>query len=54
MAYRMTHPDSTQEIEVDAQVVDTYRSQGWETAASANPPAENTEATPAPPAKPKK
>ena len=40
MAYRLTHPDSTQAIEVDASMVSTYTSQGWETAPTApEPPA---------------
>ena len=38
MAYRLTHPDSTQAIEVDASMVSTYTSQGWETAPTAKDP----------------
>ena len=38
MAYRLTHPDSKQEIEVDAASVATYESQGWETAPTAKAP----------------
>lgn len=30
MAYKMTHPNSSAEIEVAADAVDTYASQGWE------------------------
>lgn len=40
MGYKLTHPDSKQEIEVDASVLETYQSQGWETAPQANPPAD--------------
>lgn len=39
MAYKMTHPDSDQEIEVNAEQVAMYESQGWETAPTAKPPA---------------
>lgn len=39
MAYKMTHPDSKAEIQVDASAVAMYQSQGWETAPTANPPA---------------
>lgn len=38
MAYRMTHPDSDHEIEVNAEQVEMYLSQGWETAPTAKPP----------------
>lgn len=38
MAYKMTHPDSDTEIEVDASAVATYESQGWETAKTAKSP----------------
>lgn len=30
MAFKLTHPDSTQEIEVDAEMVAAYTTQGWE------------------------
>lgn len=30
MAYKLTHPDSNQEIERDAADVPMYLSQGWE------------------------
>lgn len=40
MAYKMTHPDSDLEIQVNAEQVAMYESQGWETAPQANPPAE--------------
>lgn len=39
MAYKMTHPNSKQEIEVDAAQVAIYESQGWQTAPTAKPPA---------------
>jgi hypothetical protein len=32
MAFKMTHPDSKQEIQVDAENVAVFESQGWETA----------------------
>lgn len=56
MAYRLTHPNSKQEIEVDASMVATYKTQGWETAPTAKdpePPTEPvvTDATPEKPAK---
>lgn len=35
MAYKLTHPNSKQEIEVDAEMVATYTTQGWETAPTA-------------------
>lgn len=38
MAYRLTHPDSDQEIEVDAEQVSLYTSQGWRTKPSAPKP----------------
>jgi hypothetical protein len=38
MAYKMTHPDSDQAIEVDASAVATYETQGWETAPTAKAP----------------
>lgn len=41
MAYNMTHPDSKQEIQVDAQNVAVMESQGWETAPQATPPTED-------------
>lgn len=39
MAYKLTHPESDLEIEVDASMVATYVSQGWETAPTAKTPA---------------
>lgn len=39
MAYKMTHPASTSEIKVDADRVEMYESQGWETAPTAKTPA---------------
>lgn len=43
MAYHLTHPDSEQEIEVEADQVPMYQSQGWQTkpgAKSVEPPAD--------------
>lgn len=40
MAYKLTHPESDQEIEVEASSVATYESQGWETAPNVKSPAE--------------
>lgn len=39
MAYKMTHPDSPHEIEVEAESVATYMTQGWETKPTAKAPA---------------
>lgn len=36
---RMTHPASKAEIDVRADMVPMYESQGWETAPTAKPPA---------------
>lgn len=38
MAYKLTHPDSDLEIEVNQADLQNYLSQGWETKPSANPP----------------
>lgn len=38
MAYKMTHPETDAEIEVEAESVSTYRTQGWETAPTAKDP----------------
>lgn len=38
MAYKMTHPESDQQIEVEADMVGVYESQGWETSAHAKAP----------------
>lgn len=38
MAYHLTHPESEQEIEVEAEQVSLYTSQGWQTKPSAKPP----------------
>lgn len=38
MAYKMTHPDSDQTIEANADQVASYESQGWETAKTAKSP----------------
>jgi hypothetical protein len=40
MSYKLTHPDSKQEIEVETEQVTLYLSQGWETKPGAKPPAE--------------
>lgn len=37
MAYKLTHPESDLEIEVEADMVPTYVSQGWETKPTAKP-----------------
>lgn len=37
---RMTHPDSDTEIEVNADQVEMYESQGWETKPATKPPKE--------------
>ena len=44
MAYKLTHPDSEQEIEVAADQVATYTSQGWQTKPTAKPPADDDKA----------
>jgi hypothetical protein len=41
MAYKMTHPASDLEIEVNAEQVATYESQGWETAPTVKSPTED-------------
>lgn len=41
MGYKMTHPDSNLEIEVDAGQVSTYVGQGWQTKPGARPPADD-------------
>ena len=38
MAYKMTHPDSKRRIDVNADQVAMYQSQGWETAPTAKDP----------------
>jgi hypothetical protein len=43
MAYRLTHPDSKQEIEVAAEQVPLYSSQGWQTKPNAKPAPTTTE-----------
>lgn len=43
MAYKMTHPDSNVEIEVNADQVAMYESQGWETAPTVKSPTEGDE-----------
>lgn len=37
MAYHLTHPESKQELEVEAEQVPMYLSQGWETKPGAKP-----------------
>lgn len=37
MAYHLTHPDSDLEIEVTAEQVPLYTSQGWQTKPTAKP-----------------
>lgn len=37
MAYKLTHPESDLEIEVDKESVPTYLTQGWETKPTAPP-----------------
>lgn len=39
MSYKLSHPDTDQKIEVDAESVQMYESQGWETAPTAKTPA---------------
>ena len=38
MSHKLTHPESDQTIEVEADRVEMYRSQGWETAPTAKDP----------------
>ena len=38
MAYKLTHPNSETEIEVEADMVATYETQGWETKPTAKAP----------------
>lgn len=38
MAFHLNHPDSKQEIEVDADQVPLYLSQGWHTKPNVKPP----------------
>lgn len=38
MAYKLTHPDSKQTIEVEADQVSLYTEQGWRTKANVKPP----------------
>lgn len=39
MAYKLTHPASNQTVEVDADQVAMYQSQGWETKRGVKAPA---------------
>lgn len=38
MAYKLTHPDSEHEIEVNASDLEPYLTAGWVTKPTANPP----------------
>lgn len=38
MAYKLSHPQSDQQIEVNADDLEPYLSQGWETKPGANLP----------------
>ena len=38
MSYKLTHPESDQTIEVEADMVATYETQGWERAKTAKDP----------------
>ena len=40
MSYKLTHPDSEQEIQVEAEQVSLYTSQGWQTKPGAKPAAD--------------
>jgi hypothetical protein len=53
MAWKMTHPDSDQIIEVEADSVQVYVSQGWETVSGRVPPPVGDVAIP-PPDEPEK
>lgn len=41
MAYKLTHPESGQTIEVAKDMVAVYETQGWETAPTAKTPAKS-------------
>jgi hypothetical protein len=45
MAYKLTHPDSQQTIEREADQVGMYQTQGWETKPGAKVPASPNPAT---------
>lgn len=53
MAFKLTHPDTTQEIEVEASQVPIYLGQGWVTKPTAPPVEVPDPAQPAPPVKTK-
>ena len=38
MAFKLTHPDSEQEIEVSREQVPMYQTQGWQTKSGAKAP----------------
>ena len=38
MAFKLTHPDSEQEIEVSREQVPMYQTQGWQTKPNAQSP----------------
>lgn len=40
MAYKLTHPDSDQTIEAEADQVSLYTEQGWQTKPGVKPPAD--------------
>ena len=46
MSYKMTHPDSDATIEVEADQVANYESQGWSTKANARPRPQTVERAP--------
>ena len=46
MAWTMTHPDSTLTIEVEAEQVANYESQGWVTASGRKPAVQEPERAP--------
>jgi hypothetical protein len=43
MSYKLTHPNSKHEIEVDAAQVAIYESQGWETSPHARKPSDDNQ-----------
>lgn len=46
MSYKLTHPDSDQEIEVDRDLVSLYVTQGWQTKPGASVPPDAAPADP--------
>lgn len=51
MAFHLTHPDSKQEIEVEAEQVPLYTAQGWRTKPGAKVPATDDAPTKTPAAR---